>query len=109
MIIAEFPFGESIGDRFQDGLACWLAASQCMEANLVRCQVNVSADQAMGPRAVHDKGVSEQTDMAMGICSAQEYHAAFWESLEIKLPGGGKRSSRWSRFNTQPSTLSVGG
>ena len=58
-VIAESPFWELIRDGVHDWLPCWLAAAQCMETNLVCSKVNVSADQPMGPRAVHDKGVSQ--------------------------------------------------
>jgi hypothetical protein len=44
----------------------------------------------------------------MGIGSAQEDHVAFGACLEIKPPSGRKQASRWSRFDAQSSTVSVG-
>jgi hypothetical protein len=45
----------------------------------------------------------------MGVGSTQEDHAASKARLEIKPPSGRKQASWWSRFDTQSSTLSVGG
>src|SRR5262245_12728978 len=98
-----------IGNRFHNRLPSRFATSECMEANLSSCEVNVCSDQAVRPRAVHNKRVPEQADTTMGIGSAQVDNAAFGASLEIKLPRARKQASLWGRFNAQSSTLTVGG
>src|SRR5262245_49280231 len=80
-----------------------------MEMNLGCCEVNVSADQPMGPRAIYNKGVPEKTDTTNGIGSAQIDNTAFGSSMEIKPPRGRKQSSLWGGFDTQSSSVAVGG
>ena len=106
--IDKFSFGQMISDGFQERMPVWFTASECKEADLLRCEINVGPDQAVRPRSVHDKGVAEQAHPTVGISSAQVNNAAHKPSLEIELPRAGEQTSAGRSLDTQSSTLTVG-
>src|SRR6266508_2022076 len=84
--IDEVPFREMIHDGIQEGMPVGFTASECKEADLLSCEINMGPDQAVRPRTIDHKGVTEQAYPTVGISSAQVNNAAHKPSLEIELP-----------------------
>ena len=97
-----------ISDGFQEGMPVGFTASECNEADLFSCEINVCPDQTVRPRTVHDKGVAEQTYPTMSISPAQVNNAALGLRLEIELPRAGKQASARRSFDAHSSPLTVG-
>jgi hypothetical protein len=106
--IDEIPFWEMISDGFQERMPVGFTASQCKEVNLFSGEVNMSSDQAVRPRTVNNKAMTEQADPTKGVGSAQVNNSALGSRLEIELPGAGEQSSAGRCFDTQSGTLTVG-
>src|SRR3972149_2973346 len=108
LYIDKFPFGQMISQGVQERLPVRLTSSECIEADLFSCEINVGPDQTVRPRTVDHKGVTEQAHPTVGISSAQVNNAAHKPSLEIELPRAGEQASAGCGLDAQSSTLTVG-
>src|SRR4051794_24605428 len=73
--------------RFQDlRLALRVLAPQGEEADLVRVQIDLTTNQAVGPDLAQRPGLPQHGDLALGVASPQVDQPARGPLLQLELP-----------------------
>src|SRR5437867_12115895 len=83
-------------------------SAQRVEANGLGVEIQLAADQAMGPAGIHPEVTTEETDSAGLRGATEEDYEPVGSSLQIRLPRGGKRPSGGSGADESGGALAVG-
>ena len=89
--VLEAPIGQPIV-HFQDlWLTGRLLAPQSEEAELVLVQIDVTANQAVGPDLAKRPGLSQQRHLAQAVAAPQVDQTALRSLLQVQLPARRER------------------
>jgi len=83
-------------------------SAQRVEANGLGVEIQLAADQAMGPAGIHLEGTTEETDSAGLRGATEEDHQPVGSGLQIRLPRGRERPSGGSGPDASGGALAVG-
>ena len=85
---------KDVGSLAQERLVMWLPSAKRMEADGLGAEIQIAADQAVGPKGSRLEGATEQAHGAGLRGAADEDHHAVGLSLQIRVPRDRERASR---------------
>jgi hypothetical protein len=101
--------GRLVGDRFYQRLLLRLATPQAVETDLPHAEIDLGADEAMGPQGIDEVTPPQQLGLALLVGATQENHRPLQRTLQIQFPVAGEGCSQGSTIASWGRTLKHGG
>ncbi len=106
--LVEALSGKHIRRLLQERLRGWLSSSERVEPDRVRVEIDLAADEALGPQGVNGEGAPEQLDTPALRRAPDEDDHALGMGLQIRLPLAGEGAPRRGRLDPLRSTAAKG-
>jgi len=99
---------KDVGSLAKEWVVSGLPSAKRMEADGLGAEIDLAADQAVGPEGIRLEGMPEQAHRAGRRGTPNENHDSGGLSLQIRLPRGRERTALGSAVDAGGGTLAVG-